>query len=69
MTPSHVTQPTSARLWALEPAIAPMKARYALILGAVFGVVLAGFSQGPLPETGLEEWHGNVAASQTMAKR
>ena len=55
----------SAQLWALEPAVAPISVRAALIIGAILGVLLWTLVQGVSEDTSLQNWHGNVAASES----
>ncbi len=54
-------------LWALEPEVAPLPARWAIVFGLMLAVILVSVSSGTatLPTSDLEDWHGNVSASHS----
>lgn len=58
---------SSTRLWALEPAVTPLPAGWALVIGFLFGTLLVVISLGTAPQSAVEDWHGNVAASSGIA--
>ncbi len=55
----------TSRRWALEPELTPLPARWAMVIGVLVAGLLISLAAGPVPVTGLEEWHGNVSASQS----
>ena len=67
MTLHELNISTNQQLWALEPAITPLPARGALVLGVFVGLLLWGVALGTAESSHPENWHGNVATSTVQA--